>query len=33
MSLIKNLTPENENNIEIFNLIQNFFNILEKIIG
>ena len=30
MSLIKNLTPENENNIEIFNLIENFFNILEK---
>ncbi len=30
MSLIKNLTPENENNIEIFNLIKNFFNILEK---
>ena len=30
MSLIKNLTPENENNIEIFNLIENFFYILEK---
>ena len=30
MSLIKNLTPENENNVEIFNLIENFFNILEK---
>ena len=30
MSLIKNLTPENENNIEIFNLIENFFNILKK---
>ena len=30
MSLIKNLTPEYENNIEIFNLIENFFNILEK---
>ena len=30
MSLIKNLTPENENNIEIFNLIKSFFNILEK---
>ena len=30
MSLIKNLTPENENNIEIFNLIENFFKILEK---
>ena len=30
MSLIKNLTPENENNIEIFNLIKNFFNILEN---
>ena len=30
MSLIKNLTPENENNIDIFNLIENFFNILEK---
>ena len=30
MSLIKNLTPENENNIEIFNLIENFFSILEK---
>ena len=30
MSLIKNLTPENENNIEIFNLIRNLFNILEK---
>ena len=25
MSLIKNLTPENENNIDIFNLIENFF--------
>tara|TARA_B100000401_G_C52781334_1_gene708451 strand:+ start:883 stop:1566 length:684 start_codon:yes stop_codon:yes gene_type:complete len=30
MSLIKNLTPENENNFDIFNLIQNFFNLLEK---
>ncbi len=30
MSLIQNLTPENENNIEIFNLIENFFNILEN---
>ena len=30
MSLIKNLTPENENNFNIFNLIQNFFNLLEK---
>ena len=30
MSLIKNLTPENENNIEIFNSIENFFSILEK---
>ena len=30
MSLIKNLTPENEENAEIFNLIENLFNILEK---
>ena len=30
MSLIKNLTPENEENVEIFNLIENLFNILEK---
>ena len=30
MSLIKNLTPENENNIEIFNLIEHFFKILKK---
>ena len=30
MSLIKNLTPENEENVEIFNLIKNLFNILEK---
>jgi len=30
MSLIKNLTPENEDNVEIFNLIENLFNILEK---
>ena len=30
MSLIKNLTPENENNFDVFNLIQNFFNLLEK---
>ena len=30
MSLIKNLTPENENNPEIFNLIENFFNVLEN---
>ena len=30
MSLIKSLTPENENNIEIFNSIENFFSILEK---
>ena len=30
MSLIQYLTPENENNIEIFNLIENFFNILEN---
>ena len=30
MSLIKNLTPENENSFDIFNLIQNFFNLLEK---
>ena len=30
MSLIKNLTPENENNFNIFNLIQSFFNELEK---
>ena len=30
MSLIKNLAPENEENVEIFNLIENLFNILEK---
>ena len=30
MSLIKNLTPENEENVKIFNLIENLFNILEK---
>ena len=30
MSLIKNLTPENENNIKIFNLIEHFFKILKK---
>ena len=29
MSLIKKLTPENENNSNIFNLIQNLFCILE----
>ena len=30
MSLIKNLTPENENNIQIFNLIENLFKFLEQ---
>ena len=30
MSLIKKLTPENENNTNIFNLIQNLFYILEN---
>ena len=30
MSLIKKLTPENENNTKIFNLIQNLFYILEN---
>ena len=30
MSLIKNLTPENEKNVKIFNLIENLFNILKK---
>ncbi len=30
MSLVKNLTPENDNNVEVFNLIQSLFKILEK---
>tara|TARA_Y100000591_G_scaffold273952_1_gene250120 strand:+ start:2903 stop:3586 length:684 start_codon:yes stop_codon:yes gene_type:complete len=30
MSLIKNLTPENEKNESIFRLIQNFFHILDN---